>query len=85
MNIQLGDKARDSITGYTGIVIARTEWLNGCWRITIQAQELKDGKPVDNQTFDAEQVEVVDAKHKPEPARRTGGPFPDPVPQGRTT
>jgi hypothetical protein len=47
--VKLGDKVKDRVTGLTGIVIARTDWLNGCIRMTVQPQELKDGKPVDRQ------------------------------------
>lgn len=79
--IALGQKARDRITGFTGIVIARTEWLHGCTRITIQPSALHEGKPIDTQTVDEAQCEVVgkvtmfaDApKHKP------AGPKPSPV------
>lgn len=72
-DVKLGDKARDKITGLTGIIVAMTHWLNGCLRITIQPQVLHEGKPVDNCTFDAEQVELVSAE--PPPATKpTGGP-----------
>ncbi len=82
--ICLGDTARDSITKYTGIVVAVTNWLNGCRRITIQSQALKDGVPVDNHTFDVQQVELIQSA---EPAHHSavGGPSirptrnPDPV------
>lgn len=77
-DIQLGDVARDSITGYQGVVIARTEWLNGCWRIVIQAQELKDGKPIEAQTFDIEQLVLVQ-KRGHVAKKDTGGPRPDAV------
>lgn len=76
--LKLGDSARDRITGYVGIIIARTEWLNGCLRVTIQAEEMKDGKPVESQTFDAEQVELV-VKVKPSPRKPKGGPSIPPV------
>ncbi len=76
--IKLGDLARDTITGYRGIVVARTEWLNGCWRYTLQARELKDGKPIDSQVFDVEQLELVTGRgHVAK--KHTGGPWPDPV------
>lgn len=32
---QLGDKVRDAITGFKGIAMAQTTWLNGCRRIII--------------------------------------------------
>ena len=71
--IRLGDVAKDSITGYSGVVVAITEWLNGCQRITIQTRELKDGKPVESVTFDAEQIEVVEPKAQPA-VSPSGGP-----------
>jgi hypothetical protein len=84
--IDLGDKARDRITGYTGIVTAKTVWLNGCVRLSLQRIELdKDGKPYDTQTFDIEQLELLDAAAVPSsnrnkvaaPAAITGGPRPE--------
>lgn len=61
MAITLGDEVRDRITGFKGIVVSRTEWVSGCVRVAIQAQELFEGKPVEPAHFDEEQVEVVTA------------------------
>lgn len=74
--IKLGCKCRDTISGFTGICIAITTWLNGCVRITIAPQELKDGKPVESHTFDVQQVEVVvEAPVAKSPSTRPpGGP-----------
>lgn len=88
----LGDRAKDTITGCTGIVVAKTYWLNGCVRITIQPETLKDGTPIPNETFDQQQVKVlelsafkaqeqtVDAADAPVAPRagRPGGPRNDP-------
>jgi hypothetical protein len=42
--VQLGDRVRDRMTGFSGIAIAITEWLYNCRRITVQPTELdKDG------------------------------------------
>ena len=76
--INLGDQVRDRVTGYTGIVIAFTQWLNGCNRVTVQAQELKDGKPVDCQAFDVEQMEVLKANALDLSQKPSGGPMPSP-------
>lgn len=57
--VQLGAKARDVVTGYTGIVVARTEWLYGCIRYVLQSQDMKDGKPVDVHVVDEPGVEVL--------------------------
>jgi hypothetical protein len=73
--VNLGDTARDKITGLTGTVVAITEWLHSCKRVTIQSTELRDGKPLDNQTFDGPQMELVKKAGYYEPeARKTGGP-----------
>lgn len=57
--IQLGDQARDRISGFEGIVVAITDWLAGCRRITIEPPLLHDGKPIGSQTFDAALVELI--------------------------
>lgn len=54
--ITLGCRAKDDISGFSGIVIAITTWLNGCVRVTIQPQELREGKRIETDTFDIEQV-----------------------------
>lgn len=86
--VTLGCIARDKLTGFTGVVVAETKWLNGCLRWLIQSQTLKDGKTVD-ESFDAQQVEYVkDGPVMPPPAAkepdapapsRPGGPFPSPT------
>lgn len=71
--INTGDEVKDSITGFSGVAICISSWLNGCVRVTIQPRELHEGKPIDAQTFDVEQIEVVkSATHAP--LRKTGGP-----------
>jgi len=82
--IGLGGRVKDKITGFTGIVIARTEWLNGCTRVGVQSQELKDGKPIEQQWFDETQVIVVAEEVEYQPPRErvvTGGPQHDPTPR----
>lgn len=76
MKIDLGDLAEDTVTGFRGIVTSKTQWLNGCWRLGLQPQKLgSDGKPVELQVFDIEQLKLVSAKnHKPK--METGGPWP---------
>jgi len=60
--IKPGDLVKDKITGFEGIVVARTEWLYQCVRISVQPQSLHDGKPIDCQTFDEEQLEVLEER-----------------------
>lgn len=76
--IELGDVAKDTLTGFKGIVVGVTKWLHGCRRIVIQPQELKDGKPIDPISFDEPQVECLKPK-KAKTTANTGGPAPEPM------
>jgi len=59
MSVNLGDRVRDKITGFQGIVIGVTDWLYQCRRPIVQPEELKDGKMIDSQSFDEDQLEVL--------------------------
>ncbi len=74
--MKLGDTARDTITGFQGVVIGETKWLHGCKRLVIQPRELKDGKPIDAQSFDEPQVELVETDVA-KTTSGTGGPAGD--------
>jgi hypothetical protein len=87
MGIKLGQRARDRVTGFTGICIARTEWLNGCIRITLEPPLDKDGKAQEARTIDEPQLELVDDGIRKDmrttaaeeaPRKKTGGPIPTP-------
>jgi hypothetical protein len=76
--IELGDEAKDAITGFTGVVVCDVKFLHGCRRLGLQPRELKDGKPLDYVTFDEPQLELVrSATAKGTSA--TGGPRPEPT------
>jgi hypothetical protein len=88
--INLGDQVKDKVTGFKGIAVAVTTWLNGCVRVTITPESLdKDGKIQDSQSFDEEQLELLKAgkvaavkSREPAPIvvpkAKTGGPKPEP-------
>jgi hypothetical protein len=77
MKIELGKTYRDSVTGFVGIAVCRSEWLWGCERAALQPSGLLDGKPIEPQHFDAPGLELVELaeeiQQKPEP-QPTGGP-----------
>ena len=80
--INLGDKVRDSVTGFKGIAVARTTWLHGCDRITIQPEGVdKSGKTYETQSFDEPQLILMTAKKISEGRRDTGGPRPEAFPK----
>jgi hypothetical protein len=60
MSIKLGSIVKDRISGFTGVVTSRTEWLYGCVRLGVNPQELdKDGKHLEGRTFDEPQMEFI--------------------------
>lgn len=56
--LKLGYKARDTITGFEGIVVARLEWLGGHTQIGLDG-ELVEGKPIPTQFFEECRIELV--------------------------
>lgn len=77
ISIPLGSRVKDKISGFKGIVVARTEWLNGCWRYGVRSKELKDGQPIETQWFDDVDLEVID-KGKKQDSVQKGGDRDDP-------
>lgn len=56
---ELGLRAKDKISGMTGVITARCEFLTGCNRYCITPQELKDGRPIEGMYFDEEQIQII--------------------------
>lgn len=81
--VALGDEVKDRITGFTGIVVALTEWFNRCQRATVQPPINKEGVVPPSEGFDVEQLDVVQTSRVPRKAiAQTGGPMPN-VSEGR--
>lgn len=80
----LGDRLRDRITGFQGIAIAKTDWLNQCVRWTIQSEERTDNGKSITETFDEIDVELIAVDplgYRAVDKKVTGGPRPEPVRQ----
>lgn len=82
----LGDRVKDKVTGFEGIVIGRTEWLYGCTRLGVESESMHEGKPIASQWFDQQRVEILQAgvvaAEDPKdsgPVTKIGGPKNDPV------
>ncbi len=75
--INLGDEAKDSITGFKGMIIGRCEYLNGCVRFLIQPKKLKDEKMIEAEWIDVQQIEVT-KKVKKKLVEIPGGPRKNP-------
>ena len=73
--IKLGDKVRDTVSGFEGIAFGQTLFLHGCTRIGVQPVVDKDGKLPEAQWFDEPQLVKVSAKAVETGSRKTGGPM----------
>lgn len=78
---ELGQRAKDKITGFEGILTARCEFLTGCNRYCIQPTELRDGKPIDSIYFDEAQIEIIGFGILPQEVQgdENGACSPDPI------
>jgi hypothetical protein len=78
--VNLGDYAKDSLTGFEGVVVGITQWLNSCRHIGIKPTALdKDGRVPATEWFDEPQVVVLSPGHfLPDPLAplAPGGPVP---------
>jgi hypothetical protein len=61
MTVKLGDRARDRVTGYTGICVARIDWLDGSKQLMLQAPADEDNALPEAQTFSETMVTLVAA------------------------
>lgn len=56
--VQLGDRVRDKVTGFEGVVVSRTEWLHGADFVQVQPPTVDAaGAPAAMQQFDVRRVE----------------------------
>ena len=78
--IELGDEARDTITGFKGIVTSFHKYIHGCARFGLQPRELHEGKPITAQIFDLPQLELMTKANKLKISTTgdTGGPRTEP-------
>ena len=70
--IKLGDKVRCKVTGFVGIAVMKTEFLNGCVQYAVAPQVGKDNKLQEEMSIDQQQLEVITPKDKPK-ERSSGG------------
>jgi hypothetical protein len=77
MGVTLGEKYRDTISGFEGVAVGRYEYLYGCIRIGLEGLD-KDGAPVER-VFDEQRLEVVETKKPVETAAKAGGPQTSPT------
>ncbi len=56
--IKLGQKAKDKITGFEGIITGHVEYLYGCDQYGL-TPEVKDGKLGETNYFDKGRIEII--------------------------
>jgi hypothetical protein len=79
--IDLGDEVKDRVSGFKGIVVAVTDYLNQCRKATVQPKCDKDGKFPDAWSLDISSLDLVKKgaglkKERAEKSKKygTGGP-----------
>ena len=77
MEIKLGQKVRDKITGFEGIATAKTEFLNGCVQYEV-TRKLRKGESLTAESvqginIDEQQLELIKSKKKPIKKSDNGG------------
>lgn len=60
MNIELGTRARDRITGFEGRVTGRCEYITGCNQVLLAPPVGVNGEPREPHWFDEQRLEVLD-------------------------
>lgn len=78
MKVNLGDQVQDRVTGFKGIVTARSEYLNGCTRVGVHARA-KGNAQSEPSWIDEPQLRVVRRGVLKVGPQITGGPRPDSV------
>lgn len=89
--IQLGDKVKCKYTGFIGIVIMKTEFINGCIQFAVAPKVSKENKIPEEIGIDSQSLIIVargekgkkidleierkKRLEKPRTARSTGGPM----------
>jgi hypothetical protein len=76
---ELGIKAKSRISGFKGVIVARSEHLFGCNRYWLAPAIKKDGTVPDGLWFDEDEVErIANTKKISVPKKNTGG-FPSKI------
>ncbi len=72
--IELGDKVKDTVSGFIGIVISATTYLNGCRWLCVQPPVKKTGDFREPIYFDEAQLRKVTQRATPKkPVKRSFG------------
>lgn len=77
--MKIGDKVRDQITGFEGVVTGRCQYITGCEQALVQPPVSKDGTFVEAHWFDEDRLAVVEMKVIQVAVTKAGPDAPAPV------
>lgn len=72
MEIKLGSKVKDTVTGFKGIAVSKVEYINGCVQYGV-VPKTKDNSQPQVEYIDYQQLAVL-SKPKKIKSSDTGGP-----------
>lgn len=76
---ELKAKAKDMITGFSGIIMGRIDYATGCRQYLINPGKIgKEGAPMESQWFDEDRIMLIGGVSKMQ-TRNVGGPVRGPT------
>lgn len=60
MEIKLGQRVRDVISGFSGTVTGTVRYITGCNQVLVQPPAKPDGASVDSAWVDVSRIEVIE-------------------------
>lgn len=80
---ELGEEVKETVTGFTGIIMARSEYFTGCVHYGLVSKKLnKEGIPQNYQWFDTERLVRTGKKGIKFGGKPRSGIMPDPPSDG---
>ncbi len=59
--IRMGQKVKDIVTGFEGIVVARVEFINGCVQYAVRPKVDDKGNMVESEYIDVDRLKLVNS------------------------
>lgn len=63
VEIELGDKVKCIHTGFEGIAVARTKFINGCIQYSVAQKHKKGAECIEDMGIDAGSLKVIESRH----------------------
>lgn len=81
MTIKLGQRVRDTVTGFEGIATSKVIYLNGCVQYCVKPKVAADGKMPVGEYINEEQLVILEGDAVCLEQEKNGGPIPDVPPK----